>query len=310
MFKKYYLPRLNLRVFSRQDSLQTSPSVSPRNSQKLLSSLEERSGVIKVPVDLTVPPVILPAFKSMRDAYAALSSEEKKLYPAEIIAFGDGHANTMRMIYLRVLTGILDVTPAQYVELKVLYDAHAGLLKKLDQFAVPTPHSRWTPEYKAAHDAVKNNIAAFNKILCGLSVHHHLLAIEEGDVVADRREQDAFTLAFFDCLDKQREFPEDEFAKYIIIYSNHDEQFMLQYQEGFLAILKERGKLGGGMRDDADRSLVQFGIVLKHKVIPYETISGQIDRAYKRYLRMGHAVSVNGKSVDRFFFMRLLMHIK
>src|SRR3990167_3912937 len=300
---------------SRDWSLQTSPSISPRNAQKLSSTVEERSGIIKVSVDLNIPPVILPQFKSMREAYEALTFEEKKSYKTETIAFADAHANTIRMIYLRVLTGVLDITSTQYVALKSLYDSHAGLLKMLNQYNVPAVGAKWSREYKKKHDAVKNNMTAFNAIVRGkeiiengqkisvggLPVHHHLMTVEEGDLLGDRREQDAFTLALLAYLDEQKEFPEDKLAKYIIIYSNHDEQFMLQYQKGFLAILKTRGQLGGGMRNDADRSLVHLGIALKHNVVPYEIIAAQIERAYKPYLKMGHAVSVDNKSVDRFF---------
>ncbi|MCX7121316.1 MAG: hypothetical protein NTZ67_06035 [Gammaproteobacteria bacterium] len=282
--------------WSRESSRNHTPQ-----PEKLLSSLEERSGVINVSVDLTMPPAILPEFQSMRDAYEALTPEEKKIYPVETIAFGDAHANTLRMVYLRVLTGVLDVTPDQYLALKRLYDAHAALLIALDKFTVPAAATRWTNEYKTAWSAVKNNIAAFNAIIHNFSVHHHLLTIEIGDVLADRREQDAFTLSLFDHLNNQKENEEDEFAKYVIIYSNHDEQFMLQYQKGFLDILKDKGKLGGGMRDGADRSLVNLGIALKHKVIPEDVISKQVEEAYKPYLKMGYAVPMNGKSVDRFF---------
>lgn len=238
-------------------------------------------------VNLDKSPCVLPEFGEARTQYEQ-SSKEKESCAKETVTFGDGHGNTLLLLYRLAMVGIVDITPMQYAELKKIYNAHNDLLKKINNSKTKTE------ERQTLCNQAKNDVTRFKEIIEALPIHHHLFTRYIGDLFGDRGAGDHFSWIVFSHLCTQQ-------SQYEIIDSNHDHLMMRQYETGFAAVLKNNGALGGQMREGADRSLVNLGIALQHGIVTHEEISSCIESAYIPYLKPGSYDCVNEHRIDLYF---------
>ena len=258
-------------------------------SEEMLFHSRKDSGVITyTQVDLNEPPSILTEFASLRKEYADLSEEEKDNYVRGGVTFPDKHGNPLRLIYELVMVGVLDITPEQYNNLKIIYKRHDERLKKLDGKKITDP------DYQFYFDQVAEDIGIFKGIVKRLPVYNHLDVRELGDMFGDRGYGDHFSWFVFHHLKKHK-------VLYGFVDSNHDNLMMQQYEQGFKKILSERGRLGGQMREDADRSLVNLGIALKHEIIGFDEIAHYIETDFIPYVKPGAFDVISQNKTDIYF---------
>lgn len=116
------------------------------------------------------------------------------------ISIGDLHGNPIKCLHILVREGIFDITSDDYHTLNAIYNKI-----ELD----------------------KNDIETFTKILNDkvTITNHKSLILFLGDTIADRGNNDYFTLLIFRKLSINK-------VSFRIIFSNHDAEFLLQFYEG------------------------------------------------------------------------------
>ena len=224
------------------------------------------SGLLTIAADLNQYPQILPEFKLLRDAFEKLTDEEKKFWIQQRVTFGDKHGNPLRLIHELVAVGVLDITKDQYKNLKEIYDRHLDLIKILEDPKATAAEKEDTKKI------LSDDIHIFHEIVECLSVQHHVLTRQIGDLFADRGKQDLFTFFIFEQLNAEK-------AAYEIIYSNHDSLMMRWLEDNF------SGQLNFPLDPHFNRSLISLRLLLQHSIITDDWMAELIKTVYKPYLK-------------------------
>lgn len=258
----------------------------PENQGKLITLPE---------VNLDSAPEILAPFQAVLDDFRLLKTDAEKTawLQHNRVTLSDKHGNTLRLIYELVLLGVLDVksdnvnikdcditdndlerSPEnKYSELAAIYNTHQ---EKLD---ILSSSETTELEKNTAKEAIKEDFDQFKKILDSCPINCHLFIRQLGDLFSDRGVQDYFSLLVFDQLQRAG-------VSYEIIYSNHDDQLMRKYEEGFLQVLEHKQKLGGYFSSNTDRSLQNLGIVIQQGIVESSVVNTLIETAVKPYLQI------------------------
>ena len=176
------------------------------------------------------------------------------------ITLGDLHSNAMKLLYVLVRHGIVDLDAKCYQRLTNIYTTSLEL-------------------YDVAHlDALMQLITEFEALVHQLRViNRHCLIRFIGDVLADRGNNDWFVLLILNQLAVEK-------VPYVIVMGNHDVAFMDAY-EGY----KQRDYT---LQSDCIQgkgftlSLHHLSFLVKHHRIPFEKLAALVERAYKPYLML------------------------
>jgi hypothetical protein len=176
------------------------------------------------------------------------------------ITLGDLHSNAIKLLYVLVRHGIVDLDEKCYQRLTYIYTTSLKL-------------------YDVAHlDVLMQLITEFEALVHQLRViNRHCLIRFIGDVLADRGNNDWFVLLLLNQLALEK-------VPYVIVMGNHDVAFMDAY-EGY----EKRGHTlesacikGKGFT----LSLHHLNFLVKHKLFSLEKLTALVERAYKPYLTL------------------------
>lgn len=134
-----------------------------------------------------------------------------KLYPLDItllpkeqtrqLVLGDLHGNAIKLINILIREGVLKLSESQY-------------------------HMMYEIYHKDPHIVNTEDLANFANILNNADIDSNVTCLFLGDTLADRGMNDYYTLFIYEKLVTNN-------IKFNIIYSNHDVEFLIQYQAGF-----------------------------------------------------------------------------
>lgn len=145
-----------------------------------------------------------------------------QLNSSEQITIGDLHANAMLMIHFLVINQILVFNVDDYLSLvKIYYCA---------------------PDYFYT----KQDFNSFAKLLDKASVNSEVGLVRFlGDMLADRGKNDYFILLILECLTKNN-------ISYEILFSNHDADFILYYENGIRPFIYQSNSLNKLLLKETD----------------------------------------------------------
>lgn len=128
------------------------------------------------------------------------------------IAIGDLHGNALKLIYILIEEGVLELNEADYKKLRDIYQ---------DPFCID-------PKYQGRRlNAIDENIKEFKRIISNAQVNQACAITLIGDELADRGNNDYFTLLVLQRL-KEADVDID------IMISNHSVEFIRNFQLGYV----------------------------------------------------------------------------
>lgn len=162
-----------------------------------------------------------PARKSMVKMSDTTQKTNLRLYPTKIIkdsnpnaqfTIGDLHGNPIKLLHFLIEHGVVEMEPKQYQRLIEIYESENDRLK-------------WNAlegdEKTKRIEELKKDINEFNSIISQIKIKEEPLPFIRliGDVLADRGNNDYFTLKVIEQLGKKN-------VPMSILYSNHDADFI------------------------------------------------------------------------------------
>ncbi|VVC74973.1 hypothetical protein AQUSIP_02470 [Aquicella siphonis] len=168
------------------------------------------------------------------------------------VVFGDLDGNAIKFLYFLIREGILDLQPADYQKLVSIYQ---------------TPIERLS---KAA-------ISEFHHVVSNAKISQPLPKIHMiGDDLADRGQNDLFTLFIYEKLNKEK-------ADFEVLHSNHGAQFLKQYDIG---LDNENMTLYRGAHHSFGLSLHNMQDLLDRELISLQEVTGLVDQHYLPRLKL------------------------
>lgn len=170
---------------------------------------------------------------------------------------GDLHGNALRLLHFLVLQNIMEISPENYAFLVKTYK-------------------------KNVHELTAEDLTSFEAIIT--SGKFNLVGVIRfiGDILADRGQNDFFTLIILKAL-------KEKGINYEILLSNHDATFIVNYEK-----YRKAGKAGGfpssasEMYYEADPcdSLKNLAILIDKKLVEPSVIDDIIENCYKPALKL------------------------
>jgi len=177
------------------------------------------------------------------------------------ITIGDIHGNAIKLLYVLARHGIAtNISNEDYDKLVTIYKIPAKILKK-------------------------ENLDEFNRILDKMNLSSESTIRLIGDELADRGNNDYFTLKILEKLDKNH-------VKTEILLSNHSVEFINNYEKGTSF---KNNKLGDGQA----ASMQKMQVLLDNKIIEKEEIKNIVDNVYKKSLKaISYTLSEDKKEIS------------
>jgi hypothetical protein len=173
--------------------------------------------------------------------------------PSTHVSLGDLHGNALKLIYIMIEEGVLTLQDkAQYEQLQKIY-------------------------YKDVNALTKSDLANFKEIIKQAKVNHTKAVTLIGDELADRGNNDYFTLLVLQQL-------KNEGVDLDIMLSNHSVEFIADYE-------KQDSLMDLGLT----RSLHNMNVLLREKMIEKDEITDLVNTVYKPLVKaIGYTMTSEG----------------
>ena len=180
------------------------------------------------------------------------------------VSLGDIHGNALKLIYVMIEEGVMElIDDVDGMMAAIKYDTLRDIYKKPVQ------------------DLDENDLALFQKIINGTKVHKEKAVTLIGDELADRGNNDYFTLLVLQKLKK-------EDVNIDIMLSNHSVEFIRDYE-------KETFEGESNLLGTQAQSLVNMHALIQRDLIEEKEVRKIVDQCYKPMVKsIGYTMSKEG----------------